>query len=293
MLVSLNQQTNTLAQRLARLQPALDDSIARLSSGSRLTRPADDPIGVGLVARYEARQKRLEAAEINLQNGASRLQTTDSLLGGLAQALGRMGELATLSQNAVMNADDRQNYASEFKSLQEQIRNVIGGTTAEIGGTTDVPSPQGAFQGRELFGPPPAGGEVLYAGADEDAKITLPDINLRQGSVLAIFAQDPGGAFTLTIDNPNAVTMLSAATGQLSLGRSAVGGAQSRIEFASSAITTAQTNAEAALSRIRDTNVATETTLLTRRQMVEEANTAMLAQAREVPRQLLPLLSSR
>lgn len=291
--VSLNQQTQMLAERLARLQPAMDDTLARLSSGSRLVRPSSDPIGTGLAARYDGNAKRLDAAAVNLQNGASRLQMTDSLLAGLGRAIERMSELASLTRNPSLNDQDRAVYEAEFIGLQEQLRSVVGGTTAEIGGTTDLTSPQGQFQGRILFGPAPAGGEQLVAGAEGDEVISLPEINLRQGGTLALFAQDAGGAFTLTVHDASTVATIKAALDQIASGRAAIGGAQSRINLAGGAIATAQANSEAALSRIRDTDIATETTALARRQMVEQATTAMLAQARDVPRQLLPLLSSR
>jgi flagellin len=292
-LISLHQQTHSLAQRLSRLQPSIDDSLARLSSGKRLGRPADDPIGVGIAARYDAQQKRLDAATVNLQNGASRLQITDSLLSGLGRTLSRMGELASLANGVSLSAADREVYSQEFRVLQDQIRVVIGGTTAEIGGTSDLPTPQGSFQGRPLFGPGPAGGDWLVAGADATNRIALPEINLRQGTIRAVFEQDSNGEFTFAISTPGALGVIKAAVDQIATGRAAVGGAQSRIEFAGSSIATAQTNAEAALSRIQDTDIATETTLLARRQMLAQSHTAMVAQARDVPRQLIPLLHSR
>lgn len=290
---SLNQQTQSLAERLARLQPAMDDTLARLSSGSRLVRPSSDPIGVGLAARYEGRQKRLEAAAVNLQNGASRLQMTDSFLKKLGEAAERMSELATLTGNPSMNPQDRAVYEIEFKGLQEQFRAMIGGTTAEIGGTGDIDEPQGSFQGRQLFGAAPAGGENLVAGAEADVVIRLPEINLRQGAIVHVFHQDAAGEFTFSINDGDAVARIKDAVDQIAASRASVGGAQNRIELAGSALTTAQTNTEAALSSIRDTDVALETTALSRRQMLEEATTAMLAQARDVPRQLLPLLTAR
>src|SRR5690606_11927976 len=112
---SIIQQTQSRAERLARLQPAMDDTLARLSSGSRLVRPSSDPIGVGLAARYDGRQKRLEAAAINLQNGASRLQMTDSFLKKLGEAAERMGELSVLTNNVALNDQDRAVYEIEFK----------------------------------------------------------------------------------------------------------------------------------------------------------------------------------
>lgn len=289
--ISLNQQTKSLAERLARLQPSIDDSLARLSSGSRLVRPSSDPIGIGLSARYEGRQKRLEAAAVNLQNGASRLQMTDSMLAKLGLATERMSELAALTRSPALNESDRAVYAEEFSGLQRQLRQMVGGTAAEIGGTSDV-DPQGIFQGRTLFGPMP-GGEMLLAGAEADSVIQLPEINLRQGAMLALFEQDAQGNFNASVFDTDIVEAIKSAVDQLAHGRATIGGAQNRIDLASGALTTAETNLEAALSRIRDTDVATETTALSRRQMLEEANTAMLAQARDVPRQLLPLLSAR
>lgn len=288
---SLNIQNHALnlAAGLSRLQAPADAVTVRISSGQRLDRPSRDVAGSGLAAKLDSQQARLEAVEVNLQNGVSRMQVTSNHLDTLARVVTRLGEIATLGRNAVQSEIERSLYAEETTQLLGQLRQTIGGTSAQIGGKTDVTNPLGEFDGAELFGSGPA--DTLAIGLQTDEQLTLPVLDFRSGPLAALFHQDAAGAFTFDPDAPGATNALDAALDQIAEAQARVGSVQSRLEFAAGVATTARTNQEAALSVIRDADIAAETTNQARLQILSESHTAMLAQARDATAKLLPLLS--
>ncbi len=288
---SINQNSLVLAAGLSRLQELNQSATARVSSGQRIDRPSADIAGVGQSARLDAQQGRLGAVLVNLQNGVSRLQVTSSQLGQIGRIVTRLGELATYAGSPVQTNADRALYQTEFTGLQDQLRQMIGGTTAEIGGTAGVANPSGTFNDSALFGS--AVGETLSVGLDSDDRLTLPVLNLRTGALGDLVKQDASGAFTTTLATTGLLTALDTAIKQTGDANAEVGSVYSRLDFASGVVTTASANTEAALSVIRDTDVAAESTTLARLQILTESRNAMLAQARDSRASLIGLLTRR
>ncbi|MEN9841982.1 MAG: hypothetical protein RL376_1782 [Verrucomicrobiota bacterium] len=287
--LNLTQQSLGLAAGLARLQPKTDSISARVSSGQRIDRPSVDPAGLGQAAKLDAQQTRLGAVQVNLQNGISRMQVTSGQLGQINKILTRMGEITALASNNLQNANDKALYSAEFTQLQDQMRQSIGGSTAEIGGTFGIDAPTANFNGKALFGP--ASGESLSIGLQVDEQLALPTLNFRTGAIGDIIKQDASGAYTFTLNTPGVPAALNSALDQASSGAATIGAVQSRLEFASGVVTTAKTNQEAALSVIRDADLAKEVTALSRLQILSESHNAMLAQARDASGNILKLLS--
>ncbi len=285
--LNMNQGALGLAAGLGRLQSLSDVASSRVSSGKRLDRPSVDAAGVGQATKLDAQQSRLSGLEVNLQNGVSRMQVTSEQLRGLSRLVTRMSELTTLSNSPLQSSGDKSAYNAEFVQIQAQLRQSVGGTSAEIGGS-DVGNPLGSFNGKALFGP--AAGETLSIGLEVDDSLTLPALNLRAGAMGDLVRQDASGNFTFTMSGAGAVAGLSTALDQLGSTQSVVGSVQSRLGFAAGVVTTARTNHEAALSVIRDSDLATESTTLARLQILTESHTAMLAQARDASAKLIPLL---
>ena len=282
------QHARELAGNLSKLQPLIDASIARTSTGNRLDRVSRDIAGVGAVAKLESEQSRWDAVGVNLQNGSSRMQATSEHLRILNRVLTRLGEIATLRTNPVQGEDDHRLYDAEAKTLQQQLRQTIGGTTAEVGGNADVGTPLGQFNGREMFGPDQ--GESLAVGLSADEMAKLPELNFRQGAIGQFIHQDSAGEFTWSISDPANVAQLTAALDEIGLGQARIGALESRLTAAGERRVVGQTNGQVALAKIADTDIAHETTLQTRLQIVMEGHTAMLAQAREASAKLLTLL---
>lgn len=286
--ISVNNIGGTLASHLARNQDLLDATLARLSSGDRITRPSDDARGLGITEKVSAQLLRNKAASTNVQNAISFVQASDGFMSTIAKSLTRMSELATLASNPMQNDNDRALYQSEFDALQKQLRAAIGGTTTEIGGTTDVNEPIARFNGHVLFGG--GNGVQVNLGISGDQTLTIDSINLRQGAVGSVITQDSSGEFNLDVTDPTAVATLNAALTQIGQARATRGAVETRLSVVSASLTTEYEDLTAVRSRIRDTDVAAETTRMNRLNLISETATAMLSQANQSPNAVLRLL---
>lgn len=278
----------TLARTVDRNHETLSNSLSRLSSGNKINRPADNPQGVALSEKIDAQAARNRAAATTVQNGISHLQSTDSFLSGMGNALTRLSELATRAQDPMQNSEDRALYGEEFQTLLQQLRDTVGGTTAQIGGTADVTDPMGQFNGRELFGSD--SDLVLNLGVYADQTMNLAPVDLRSGPMAALISQDASGNFLVQVDDADAVTAIRAALDQVGDARALVGADQSRLSLVANTLTVESENMSAAVSRIRDTDVAAESTQLSKMNLLNESGTALLAQANESPNSVLRLL---
>ena len=287
--LNVTQQSLSLAAGLGRLQSLSDAASARVSSGNRIDRPSADVAGVGVAARLDGEQARIRGVEVNLQNGVSRMQSTAGQLNVIARVVTRLSELTSLGSDPTQDASSRALYQTEFTKLQDQLRQTIGGTTVQIGGTADVSNPSGTYNGTRLFGP--SAGETLSVGTQADEKLTLPSLDLSSGAMRALIQQDASGAYTTTIAGNGTGTAIADALSQVSTTLANVGAVQSRLDFSANVLATASTNHEAALSVIRDADVAADVTSVSRLKMLTDAHNSMLAQARDSGSKLIGLLS--
>lgn len=149
------------ARNLNRSQEMLGRSLNRLSSGSKIVNPSDDAAGLAVSEKMDAQSLRVRAATTNVQNAISFVQTADGFMSGMTKILSRLSELAILGKDVTKNASDVSLYQKEFTSLQDQLRQTIGGTAVQIGGTA-IDTPLGQFNGIKLFG--------------EDVELPLPTV---------------------------------------------------------------------------------------------------------------------
>ncbi len=286
--INANLQAMLAARNLDQSQQLLGRSLNRLSSGSKIVNPADDSAGLAVSSKLDGQSLRVQAAATNVQNAISYLQTADDFLGGMNKVLSRMSELATLAKDITKSTSDVAVYQKEFISLQDQLRNTIGGTSTEIGGTAGVASPTGEFNGTELFGS--TSGVTVSIGASIGQTITMPTTNLRAGSILSLIQQDSSGNYTLTSDAPNALGSITSTVQQLATERATLGGVQSRLTLAAATLQVESENLSSTISRIRDVDVAQESTQLAKYNILVQSGTAMLAQANQAPASVLKLL---
>lgn len=285
----INTQTLQDARNISRMNSLLDRSIARLSSGSRMVSASDDPAGAALSEKLSAQNLRVSAASTNVQNAVSFLQSVDGFLNGMGDLLGRMSELAILAKDPLKNAGDLALYQQEFEQLQTQIRTTIGGTTAEIGGTTGITKPMGTFNGKILFGPNPPG-IVIATGQASTQRLTIPETNLRNGATLSIFQQNASGVFTMSVTDAAAISNINSAIGEIADERSTLGAVGGRLELVADALASEGESLTSTVSKIRDVNVATESTRLAKYNLLTQSGTAMLTQATQSSRSVLRLL---
>ncbi|MGC4072525.1 MAG: flagellin [Nibricoccus sp.] len=287
----INTRTIQDARNISRMNSLLERSIARLSSGSRMVSASDDPAGAALAEKLSAQNLRVNAASTNVQNAVSFLQSVDGFLNGMGDLLGRMSELAILANDPMKNAGDIALYQKEFEQIQTQVRNTIGGTTAEIGGTAGITKPMGTFNGKVLFGANPSG-TVIATGQASTQRLTIPETNLRDGAMLSIFQQDSSGAFTLSVNDAAAIGNINAALGEIGDERSTLGAVGSRLELVASSLTSEGESLTSTVSKIRDVDVATESTRMAKYDLLTQSGTAMLTQATQSTKSVLRLLQN-
>lgn len=287
--INTNIQAIAGARNLNHSQEMLGRSLTRLSSGSKIVNPSDDAAGLAVSEKLDAQGRRVKAATTNAQNAISYVQTADGFMSGMTRILARMSELGILTKDVTKNVTDIDLYQQEFVALQDQLRATIGGTTAEIGGTTDIDAPLGAFNSITLFGSN-AGGLTVTIGQAVGQEMTIDDSNLRTGGMLEIIQQDASGAYTLTASSVDSIQKITDAIQHVAQERASLGAAQSRLELATQTLKVEFENLSSAISRIRDVDVAEESTQFAKYNILVQSGTAMLAQANQTPSTVLRLL---
>ena len=287
--INTNIQAIAAARNLNQSQEMLGRSLMRLSSGSKIVSPSDDAAGLAVSEKLDAQNKRVKAAVTNVQNAVSYVQTADGFMSGMTKILSRMSELAILAKDVTKNTSDKALYQQEFSALQDQLRATIGGTSAEIGGASDISSPLGAFNGITLFGSNNAGLTVTI-GQAVGQDMTISQSDLRQSNMLNIMNQNGTGAYSLSVTDSTAISEITGAIQQVATERATLGAAQSRLELAATTLQVEFENLGAAISRIRDVDVAQESTEYAKYNILVQSGTAMLAQANQTPNTVLKLL---
>ncbi len=245
----------------------LSKSLARLSSGSKITSPEDDAAGLAVSMRFDAQINRLTATKNNVGNAISFNQTQDGFMSKVSKALDRMSELAILSQDVTKSDDDRELYQKEYTTLGAYIDDL---------GTKD-------FNGVSLFS-----GTALNVTTDSDGNtFSMTGVDLADTA----YTDATGGDVSTTAGAANALTDVKAAITQLATDRATVGANVTRLSYTNEQLSVLRENLSAANSRIKDVDVAEESTQFARYNILVQAGTAMLAQANATTQSALRLLT--
>jgi flagellin len=290
--INTNIQAIAAARNLNASQEMLGRSLSRLSSGSKIVNPSDDAAGLAVSEKLDAQGRRVKAAVTNVQNAISYVQTADGFMSGMTKILSRMSELAILAKDVTKNPTDIDLYSQEFTALQDQLRASIGGATGDIGGSADIATPLGAYNGIALFGSTTGNGLTVTIGQAVGQEMSIPSSNLRDGDMLAIIEQDAAGAYTLDLTDSGAIGAITDAIQDVATERASLGASQSRLELAATTLQVEYENLSSAISRIRDVDVAEESTQFAKFNILVQSGTAMLAQANQTPKSVLQLLQS-
>lgn len=265
---SLNAQRN-----LGTSQLSLNRSIERLSSGLRINSAKDDAAGLSIATRMDAQVRGSNVAIRNANDAISYSQTADGALGGVTDALQRMRELAVQSANATNNAGDRTNLNAEFSQLQAEITRITGSTS---------------FNGNKVL---TGTANTFQVGADTTDTITVTSTDLTSATAKSALAAAPGTNDVTTVAKATAsITAIDDALTEVNTERATFGAVQNRFNSVVSNLQNKVENTSAAKSRIMDADFAAETANLTRGQILQQAGTAMLAQANSLPNGVLALL---
>lgn len=302
---SLNAQRNLNAS-----QGSLATSMQRLSSGLRVNSAKDDAAGLAIAERMNTQIRGMNVAIRNANDGISFAQTAEGSLNKIGDNLQRMRELAVQSRNATNSEGDRANLQKEFSQLQEEIDRTIknskfnGGSlfssadttlTFQVGAGTDDSDKVTVSSAALGGGTAASAGLVVTAVADgvTDAELktlmaTLTTTNT--GNSTANGISIGGTSAVVGTDIDNAIKVIDAALNQVNDKRAQFGAVQNRFEAVISNLQVSVENESAARGRIMDADFASETANLSRAQILQQAGTAMLTQANQLPQQVLQLL---
>ena len=264
--INTNSASSAAAYNLANTNVNLQKSLSRLSSGSRIINSMDDAGGLAVSMKMSAALRRTDATSANVGNALSFLQTQDGVLKNADKILNRMSELATLALDVTKTDSDRTLYDGEYQSLKSAI--------------TDMASEQ--FNGIGLFDA--AGLDVVTSeSGTQSMSISQADLTVDVVNVITSGLTNSANASTSASDVIDAITALATL-------RATNGAEQSRLTYASDMLSLNKQSLEAANSRIVDVDVAKESAQLARFNILQQAGTAMLAQANQSTQSILRLL---
>ena len=309
--INTNAAASSASYHLSKNNAALQKSLTRLSSGSRITQPADDAGGLAVSMKLSGTINRLSGVEKNIDNAISFLQVQDGILDSAGKILDRMAELKALSQDVLKNDSDIANYNSEFQNLQVQLHQMS----------------QTTFNGVSLAG---AGSSAIFGGSNvEDVTVSIftsatgesgSKVSINKTmllSALTIDASDlssasftnagknnaaaagTGGIFsfaadtvtgTMTLDKVS-VAVFTQALQNIATLRAENGGSVSRLQFSKESAAAQKTNLEAANGRIMDVDIASESTRLAKYNILVQASASMLSQANATSNVAMMLLN--
>jgi len=278
-IIALNAQRN-----LSGSQASLASSMQRLSSGLRVNSAKDDAAGLAIAERMNAQVRGMGVAARNANDGISLAQTAEGALGQVSNALQRMRELAVQAANASNSDGDKDSLDKEFGELAKEVQRVLGGTT---------------FNGLNVLAGN-AGTLVFQVGANTSGNdtISITTVNMTSDAdITAVAGTNNAGAGRAQIDasaNASAIHTvidnIDAALDTVSAQRATLGASQSRFDAVIANLQISIENQSAARSRITDTDFAAETANLSRAQILQQAGNAMVAQANQLPEQVMQLL---
>jgi flagellin len=244
----------------------LSQSLARLSSGSKITSPADDSAGLAVSMKLNAQIARNNGAQNNVSNAISFNQTQDGYLQQVNSALTRMSELSVSAQDVTKTTSDRALYQQEFSTLGAYVNNVA----------------TQSFNGVSLFN-----GNTLNVTSDSEGNtFSNLGVNLGAASYTTATADD----ITSISGAQKALTDVKTAITQLASDRANIGSNEETLGYYNNQLSSLKNNLSAANSQITDVDVATESTNYAKQNILVQSGTAMLAQANAMPQTMLKLL---
>ncbi|MDO8420143.1 MAG: flagellin [Rubrivivax sp.] len=278
-LVSLNAQ-----RHLGTTQSSLATSMQRLSSGLRVNSAKDDAAGLAIAERMNTQVRGMNVAMRNANDGISMAQVGEGALGSVGEIFQRMRELAVQSANGTNTDADRVSLNQEFLQLAQEATRTLGGTQ---------------FNGQNILAT--TENATFQIGANNNTSIdqvTMAAFNWTGNTnITAVLGSDiitgtnlPTMQITDIASSQGALAAIDTAINAVNSQRATFGAAQNRFENVVSNLMTAAENQTAARSRIMDADYAAETANLARAQILQQAGNAMVAQANQLPQQVLSLL---
>ena len=269
--INTNTASSLAAYSVSGTNAQLQRSLQRLSSGTRINSSFDDAGGLAVSMKLSASIRRTEATQANVNNAMSFLQTQDGVLKNAQQILTRLSELAQLASDVTKSTTDTSLYQTEFSSL-----------TSALSAMTEE-----EFNGVGMFDTTTATSLTVVTSENggQTNGISISDLNGIVTSLNSLDVSDTTTAITTTIST------LETAIQDLAGLRATNGSEQQRLTFAADMLAINKVNLESANGRIADVDIASESANLARLNILQQAGTAMLAQANMATQSVLRLLA--
>ena len=254
---------------------AMNTAMQQLSTGSRINSAKDDAAGLAIGQNMTSQVRGLNQAVRNANDGINMLQTAEGAMVEVSNMLQRMRELAVQASNGTYSTTQRGYLQKEFSALSSQITSI--NTQTKWNGTAVLSAATTKFQ--------------VGAASGQTVSVTVSATTL---AVLGI----SGATFTLSgatvasgmANASSAITNLDSALGKINTQRANLGATINRLAYAADNLTNISSNLTASRSTIMDTDYAIATTQLSKTQIIQQAATAMLAQANQQPQSVMALL---
>jgi len=267
---------------LSRTSEALTISMERLSSGLRINSAKDDAAGLAIGDRMTSQIRGMTVAVRNANDGISMAQTAEAGMGNITDTLQRMRDLAVQAANfGAVSLDDRKKLQTEFKQLGAEVQRIINNSE---------------FNGKKILNGSLAGVNFQIGAnvsANNQISITVSNLSATSGisQVLVMAASGSAGIGSVTsVRVRSVISAIDGAIKKVDKFRSTLGAIQNRFTTTIANLQSSIENQSAARSRIMDADFATETSNLSRAQILQQAGTAMLAQANQSSQSVLGLL---
>jgi len=275
MVINTNISSLNSQRMLTKTNEGLQTSMERLSSGLRVNSAKDDAAGLAIANRMTSQIRGMTVATRNANDGISLAQTAEAGMGILTETLQRMRDLAVQASNSgAVTEADRSKLQAEFKELNDELKRIIQNTE---------------FNGKKILNGSLEVGVKFQVGANTapDNQISVAVANLSI-TLATVFTANITGATEVSAHN--AINKIDDAIKEIDTQRAKLGAAQNRFTTTIANLQSSIENQSAARSRIMDADFAAETAALSRNQILQQAGTAMLAQANQSKQSVLQLL---
>lgn len=264
---------------LRQADDAVASSLEKLSTGLRINRASDDAAGLSVSEQLTTQVNGIAMGNRNAQDGIAAVNIAEGALNEVEAMVQRMRELAVQAANDTLTTVDRGYIEVEVDELKDEVDRITNGTQ---------------YNGMNLLngGSPWGTGAVLHVGPNNNV-VTGADVILVTIGSITTGGIGIAGTFCQMIDGPSAsaaINTLDVALTSINTLRADLGAKVNRLNHAINNLESQQTNMQAAESTIRDTDFAAETTEYTKNQILVQSSTAMLAQANQLPQNVLTLL---
>jgi flagellin len=274
----INTNVNALvAQNAATVNSrSMTKAMEQLSTGKRINGAADDAAGLAISNKMTSQIRGLNQAVRNANDGISMIQVAEGATIEVTNMLQRMRELAVQGINDTNTTTDRTSLKTEYQQLGKEIARISANTEWNTTKVANASANSAAFQ--------------VGANSSQTITVAFSDITALSGMTAVISAADAASAGSVADFAGTTLSNLDTAITAISSYRSTLGASINRLNYAADNLQNVSTNTSESRSRILDTDYAQATTELARTQIIQQAATAMLAQANQQPQSVLSLL---